>query len=363
DDMHCYILCLTPAGKQLWLSPPMAGSFTWSQTIVLPEKHRKWRLIAAATYTAYPYRSDEGRLFILNGRTGKLLKPVADLGSSAIGFTAGDVLGDGETELIVGLRTGRIVVYDLQLRKRAQIENGSAISALDNADLDGDGKAEVIALTANMDMLIADFHPDYPSPRLQRIPLPGRYSRPSWLPGDNLKIGDFDGDSHPEALYSAHTIHEPALMVNYVAFYPMSPVEISPHRVIPYSGIKDFDWSPDGMRVVLLRSSNSTMKNNLLIGGINQKRLRCILNTGNITEVAWSPNNKYIAYIHKTTRSELAGIWIYDLHNNTSKVIVKDATAKQLVWSPDSTRIAFVSQRDGTEDIWLVDVRVKSKPY
>ena len=69
----------------------------------------------------------------------------------------------------------------------------------------------------------------------------------------------------------------------------------------------------------------------------------------------WSPNDDYLAY-----RADCAGsgdIWRLEFATDTRINLTVDssATERYPAWSPDGSQILFVSNREGTEDIFVMD--------
>lgn len=119
-------------------------------------------------------------------------------------------------------------------------------------------------------------------------------------------------------------------------------------------------WSPDGRHVVVL--SNERGRDELyLMGpdGVGRRRLNATRADGGDAEVleaepAWSPDGRSLAYTTRT-REGAVRIWRLDLADGRHHALT-DSTGRSEapVWSPDGRHLAFVSDRAGSDDLYVM---------
>jgi len=153
-------------------------------------------------------------LFAFDGRTGALLWhswlgfPPADLDKGtgldprATAFTVADVDPSPGAEIIALLTDGRLAVFDSKaaniLRSKDLLKFGFGF-AVEVADLDGDGIAEIIILS-DAGLLVL-------SSQSLEVLWSGGFILPRTSYGNQIAIGDVDGDSTPEIVVSsAHSL-------------------------------------------------------------------------------------------------------------------------------------------------------------
>ena len=118
-------------------------------------------------------------------------------------------------------------------------------------------------------------------------------------------------------------------------------------------------WSPQGDRIAYCGSESSdyltltslkiydlkTDKAKTIKGGVNSK-------------IAWSPDGKKLLYARTRTadhQSNFFDLHIYDLEKEKEKRISHGLRAMEPAWSPDGAQIVCVTQKDGTDNLILVD--------
>ena len=135
--------------------------------------------------------------YLHNARTGALLWRSVSLGSywGSLDFLrVGNVDTDPQLELVIAERGGQIIIYDGQTRLQQLITPARQVSALEVADLDGDGIQEVLVGTTNGALYVMN-----PSNGNIAQGL-GNYS--SQING--IQVADFLGTPEPDIIFCAN---------------------------------------------------------------------------------------------------------------------------------------------------------------
>jgi Tol biopolymer transport system component len=104
-------------------------------------------------------------------------------------------------------------------------------------------------------------------------------------------------------------------------------------------------WAPDGKQIAYLASASDNCCEIFVMRADGQDKVQLTESHGDIEDLSWSPNGKYIAYGRRTNDSG-PGLYMPDLY-----VMNADGSDQQLLagfaaiprWSPDSEHIAFVT--------------------
>jgi TolB protein len=125
-------------------------------------------------------------------------------------------------------------------------------------------------------------------------------------------------------------------------------------------------WSPDSTRIAF--SSNMEMDpriRNIYVMGADGKNLKQLTQNRKIGwtsgHPAWSPDGKYIAYDSgKRDRggNSQSTIFIMDADGKNPRPLI--TRANRPAWSPDGQKIVFVSNQDGNDEIYMIDVDGKN---
>jgi hypothetical protein len=107
-------------------------------------------------------------------------------------------------------------------------------------------------------------------------------------------------------------------------------------------------WAPDGRRLVLERDLR------LFVIGADGRGER-LLTSG--SGPAWSPKGGRIAFVSDRTGTD--DLYVVDSNGRGLRRVVttSDGAESEPAWSPDGTRLAFVSLSAGSTDLYVVDVQ------
>jgi Tol biopolymer transport system component len=100
-----------------------------------------------------------------------------------------------------------------------------------------------------------------------------------------------------------------------------------------------FDWSPDGDKIALIRSSTDLM-DEVCIQSIKENTIECLgkVETSGFPQIYWSPSGKYIAVIDNPDDKKVRLV-IYDLEDNTTSTFENPLTKYIMSWATISEAI------------------------
>lgn len=180
-------------------------------------------------------------------------------------------------------------------------------------------------------------------------------SEPAWSPDGQYIVFQRTGIKTPDARL----------------FIIRSDGSSDPRALMPPSAVGASEmhpnWSPDGKTIVF--ASNRTGHFELYLvsatGGV-AKQLTFTKNGVDNLEPAWSPDGLSIAFVrHQWSGASTAipsfptdSIYLLWLRTGMTEQLTNPGLAKsdcQPAWSGDSLRLAFESNRNGTEDVYVID--------
>ena len=136
---------------------------------------------------------------------------------------------------------------------------------------------------------------------------------------------------------------------------------------IPLDGVLNPSYSPDGQHIVFEGLAQGVT--DLYVADIDGKNVRHLTQDryGDLLP-AWSPDGTHIAFASDRGTTNLSTldlgkmqICVLDLRDGSIQVLPNQPGMNiNPVWSPDGTSIAYVSDRDGTQNIYVRDLRTGS---
>ena len=145
--------------------------------------------------------------------------------------------------------------------------------------------------------------------------------------------------------------------------------------VPPFGGTEQFSWSPDGKEIALtmknVKDWAESTNSDIYLVSVDGNDDKEAANDGfkNITEnglgydnnPAYSPDGKWIAFNSMQRpgfESDRNRIILFDRQTGASKELTAglDQNANNINWTPDSTAIVFESERNGTNQVFRIDL-------
>lgn len=114
-------------------------------------------------------------------------------------------------------------------------------------------------------------------------------------------------------------------------------------------------WAPDGNRLaytsptidglpaVYWLSLSDLLPNRLLFGSAGE------------TDPAWSPDGRWVAFASLDENGDPAGLFLRN-PDGVNRLQISESPDRSPAWSPDGRRLAFVSTRDGSENIYVIEI-------
>ena len=128
----------------------------------------------------------------------------------------------------------------------------------------------------------------------------------------------------------------------------------------PLTEQETLGWAPDGQHLAFSSRCDMTVDDSveLFQWDIDTGEVIRLTNDGNINaSPAYSHDGRYLAY-QSVRLGEKADIFVLDLQTGNMVNITNNPEFKDShpTWSPDDSQIAFVSDRDGNDEIYVMDV-------
>jgi Tol biopolymer transport system component len=120
-------------------------------------------------------------------------------------------------------------------------------------------------------------------------------------------------------------------------------------------------WSPDGKKIAYIsnKGNDSFSQNRIVIYDVEkQSKVNHVPSIS--SSISWSPDGKYIVYTthmnDSFTGSRFQDLFIYDVAEKRSHRISKFLRAKNPDWSNDGKKIVFVTENDGLNQLYLLEI-------
>jgi len=123
--------------------------------------------------------------------------------------------------------------------------------------------------------------------------------------------------------------------------------------------IRPFDWSPDGKEILtLFRRKDRTHQIAMVSVADGSARMLKTFDWRAPFKMSLSPDGRYIAYDFPPAEdSQERDIFVLSSDGSRERIVLQDPANDTFpVWSPDGSRIMFVSDRAGSNGIWIVPV-------
>lgn len=120
-----------------------------------------------------------------------------------------------------------------------------------------------------------------------------------------------------------------------------------PEDVIP-------SWDPTGGRVVFASNREGDRRWRIYTAWGEENGAVVTLSFGE--SPAWSPNSDLIAHRGCDDSGNNCGLWLMDSAGGNRRALTTVAGDNRPAWSPDGRSVVFMSDRDGGQDIYRVDV-------
>lgn len=120
----------------------------------------------------------------------------------------------------------------------------------------------------------------------------------------------------------------------------------------------EFPWSPDGEKIVFASNRDRSLK--LYVMDQDGGNLHQITNNPNGSDygAVWAPNENQIAYVSTGDAMGNTNIFTLSLRSSRSKphnLTNNPYRNTSPVWSPDGGQILFVSNRDGNDELYIME--------
>jgi Tol biopolymer transport system component len=114
-------------------------------------------------------------------------------------------------------------------------------------------------------------------------------------------------------------------------------------------------WSPDSQSLAYVSPDRDGNPHVFLINIAELVPRRLTFGTTGETDPAWSPDGQWIAFAAVEEDGTSLGIFLRN-PNGVNRVHLTHSDDRAPAWSPDSKQLAFVSERDGNQEVYTVNV-------
>ena len=114
-------------------------------------------------------------------------------------------------------------------------------------------------------------------------------------------------------------------------------------------------WSPNSQSLAYVSPDHRGNPHIYIIHLSDLIPRRLTLGTPAEKDPAWSPNGEWIAYVAMDERRRPIGIFLRNPHG-VNRVQVTDGFDYAPAWSADGKRLTFVSERDGDQEVYVIDI-------
>jgi Tol biopolymer transport system component len=128
------------------------------------------------------------------------------------------------------------------------------------------------------------------------------------------------------------------------------------------AGARHGAWAPDGQRLVYVRGDSLLLR-------ASDGQTTPLAQTFDPHSLAWSPDGRWIAYVSDNSRYlndwniAVSSLWLAPAAGGTPiQLTTGNALNLSPVWAPGSRRLLFVSGRNGTRDIYQLNLGSDGKP-
>ncbi|MFQ5636926.1 MAG: biopolymer transporter Tol [bacterium] len=137
-------------------------------------------------------------------------------------------------------------------------------------------------------------------------------------------------------------------------------------NLIEPKGIANFhpEWSPDGSKIAYItnRGNDYASLTKLIVKEIKTGETQ-VISAGVRYAVSWSPDGTKIAFANKSARSKGGSryfdIYVYDFSTKKKERLTHSLRAHSPHWSSDGNTLVFIFERDGTENLAVLDLADK----
>lgn len=114
-------------------------------------------------------------------------------------------------------------------------------------------------------------------------------------------------------------------------------------------------WSPDGKRIAYTSQSSDGIPQVHWLNVSDLRPNRLLFGSNSEIDPSWSPSGDLIAFSVLDNAGNSSGIFLRN-PDGVNRIQLSQSNDRNPVWSPNSKQLAFVSTRDGSEDIYVVEI-------